>query len=132
MPYTPPPVQDVRDLTGLTDPPVTDAQIQAAINTAGCLIEQTLACGCATGISDACLTRAATYIAAHILELSGAGGGAAGAKTEERFENYMVKFALSSASGDGIMATHYGQTANDLLGGCLMKLKNGAASVDFF
>ena len=132
MAYTAPTVADVRTLTGLTDPPVSDAQIQAAIDTAGCLVEQTLACGCAAGVPDACLTRAATYIAAHILELSGAGGGSAGAKTEERFENYAVKFGLSSASGDGIMATHYGQTANDLLAGCLMKLKNGAASVDFF
>ena len=44
---------------------LTDAQIQAAIDAATCLVDQLAATFCGEALSDACLLQIETYLAAH-------------------------------------------------------------------
>ena len=63
---------------------------------------------------------------------SGAGEkGGGGIKTEEKFENYSVKFQRS-ISGVGVLGTSYGNTANSLLNGCLVELDKRKPTIAFF
>ncbi len=63
MTYTPATVEQVRAIlpssTTLTDP-----QIEAAIDAAACVVDQ-IALGCASHLTDACLTQVHIYLSAH-------------------------------------------------------------------
>ena len=105
--------------TGTT---LTDAQIQAAIDAATCVVDQ-VAAGCAAGLSEACLRQVELYLAAHY---------AAG--TENTLSIQSEKDGCCDGSvtygfqfGPGIMGTPFGQLANTLSGGCLVAQDKPAA-----
>lgn len=93
---------------------LTDAQIQAAIDAATCVVDE-IAAGCAAGMSEACLKQVELYLAAHFaaatentLSITSETDPCCGGRA-----TYGFKF------GEGILGTPFGQTANTLSGGCL-------------
>lgn len=117
MPRTTP--EQVKAINGST---LSDPAISSFIVAAECLVDKVVASGCVDDASLDCLTSAETFLTCHIMSGSGAGEkGGGGIKTEEKFENYSVKFQRS-VSGDGVLGTSYGSTANSLLNGCLVEL----------
>ena len=109
----------VRAINGST---LTDPSISPFISAASCMIDQVVASGCASTVTEDCLATAETFLTCHIMSGSGAGEtGGGGIKIEEKFENYSVKFQRSM-SGAGVLGTSYGITANSLLNGCLVEL----------
>lgn len=109
---------EVKAITGST---LDDAVIQIFIDAASCIIDQIEACTIGKGISSDCLVKAETFLAAHLLSLSGV-GQTSGIKKRETFENWTVEYAISSFSGTGVMSTPYGMSANSLTGGCLQEV----------
>lgn len=106
-------VQKVRAILP-TSTTLTDAQIQAAIDAATCMVDQ-LAAGCGSDISTQCLLQVETYLSAHFaavtentLSLSSEKDPCCGGSA-----TYGFKF------GPGVMGTPFGQMANTLSGGCL-------------
>ena len=98
-----------------TDTTLTDAQIQAAIDAATCLVDQLAVSSCGEDLSDACLIQVETYLSAHLaactentLSLSSEKDPCCGGSA-----TYGFKF------GEGVKGTPYGQNANMLSGGCL-------------
>lgn len=96
---------------------LTDAQITAAITAANCMVDQ-IATGCASDLSEACLTQVETYLAAHTA-----------AVTENQLSLVSEKDACSGSSatygfkfGEGVKGTPFGQLANTLSHGCLAEL----------
>ena len=63
MAYTPATIADVRAILPV-DTQLTDAQIQASINAAKCVVDQ-IALSCASHLSDECLTQVHIYLSAH-------------------------------------------------------------------
>ena len=107
----------VRAINGST---LTDPQISHFIVAANCQINKVVVSGCVA--DDDCLASAETFLTCHIMSGSGAGEkGGGGIKTEEKFENYSVKYQRSM-SGEGVLGTSYGNMANELLNGCLVEL----------
>ena len=105
--------------------------IEIFVGVANSLINKAIADGCAINDADT-LKQAEAFLAAHILISSGAGEEGGGkVKTEEKFEQWSVKYAVSKIEGDGIKSTTYGVTANMLMGGCLSDLNSEKASVGF-
>lgn len=93
---------------------LTDAQIQAAIDGATCVVDQ-IAIGCADHLTDDCLIQVETYLSAHFA-----------AVTENTLTLHSEKDACSDSSatygfkfGEGVKGTPFGQMANTLSGGCL-------------
>ncbi len=123
MAYTPATVDQVKAIlpasTELTDP-----QIQAAIDAAACLVDQ-IAVGCASGLTDACLTQVHIYLSAHFcavtenaLSLSSETDPCCGGSA-----SYGFKF------GEGVKGTPFGQMANTLSGGCLAEYDKQPAGI---
>jgi hypothetical protein len=113
MAYTPATVADVRAILP-SDTTLTDAQIQAALDDAECVIDM-LAAGCGSDLTDACLTRIHANLAAHYA-----------ACTENTLSLKSEKDPCCGGSatygfvfGEGIMGTPYGQKANQMSCGCL-------------
>lgn len=105
--------------TGTT---LTDAQIDAAIAAADCVVEQ-IAAGCASALSADCLKQVEIYLAAHYaavtentLSISSETDPCCGGQA-----TYGFKF------GEGVMGTPFGQMANTLSGGCLVAQDRPAA-----
>ena len=93
---------------------LTDAQIQAAIDAAVCIVDEA-AVSCSSHLSDDCLTQVETYLAAHFA-----------AVTENTLSLSSEKDACTGSSatygfkfGEGIKGTPFGQMANTLSNGCL-------------
>lgn len=93
---------------------LTDAQIDAAIAAATCIVDQ-IAAGCAEDLTAECLKQVELYLSAHYAaatentltlksEKDPCGGGSA---------TYGFQF------GEGVKGTPFGQAANTLSGGCL-------------
>lgn len=121
--------EEVRDITGST---LTDSAINPFIMAASCQIEKLVASGCVDDITDECLASAETFLAAHVMVGTGAGEkGGGGIKTEEKFENYSVKFQRTM-EGQGVLATSYGVTANSLVSGCLVEFDKRKTNIFFF
>lgn len=95
--------------------------INPFISAASCQVDKLVASGCIDGIPEDCISSAETFLTCHIMSGSRAGEKGIGIKTEEKFENYSVKFQRSM-SGEGVLGTSYGIMANDLLNGCLVEL----------
>lgn len=96
---------------------LTDAQIQAAIDAASCMVDQ-IAANCANHLTDECLKQVEKYLAAHFasvtentLSLSSETDACSGASA-----TYGFKF------GEGVKGTPFGQMANSLSNGCLAEL----------
>lgn len=108
-----------------------DTVIDIFIDAASCIIDQIEACTIGKGISSDCLSKAETFLSAHLLSLSGV-GQASGIKKRETFENWTVEYAISSFSGTGIMSTPYGMSANSITGGCLQEVDKRTPVIGFF
>ena len=113
MAYTPATIADVRAILPV-DTQLTDAQIQASINAAKCVVDQ-IALSCASHLSDECLTQVHIYLSAHYaagtentLSISSETDPCCGGQAIYGFE-----------FGKGVMGTPYGQMANTLSAGCL-------------
>jgi len=118
---------NVRAINGSTS---LDPVINTFICAATCLVDKVVASGCVDGVSLDCLISAESFLTCHIMSGSGAGeAGGGGIKTEEKFENYSVKFQRST-TGQGVLGTSYGITANGLLNGCLAEVDK--RQVNFF
>jgi hypothetical protein len=117
----------VRAITGSA---LDDTALTPFLVAADCVIEDALACGCGATKSQTCLDSAANFLASHFLATS-----KVGEKTQlvgsEKFENYQVSYKTGTSIKQGILSTNYGQTANTLMGGCLVELDTPAASVGF-
>lgn len=119
---------EVRAITGSTlDDPALAPFLAAAL----CILDRVAACTARKGITPSCLDMAQAWLAAHLLTLTGV-GQSVGVKKMERFENYTVEYVVGSYSGSGIKATSYGNTANELAGGCLQEVDKAPAQVCFF
>ena len=123
MAYTPATVEQVKLIlpasTQLTDP-----QIQAAIDAAACVVDQ-VAGGCASHLTDACLTQVHIYLSAHYaavtdntLSLSSETDPCCGGQA-----TYGFKF------GEGVKGTPFGQMANTMTGGCLAEMDKQPANL---
>lgn len=117
----------IRAITGSA---LDDTALLPFIVSADCIIADVVANGCAAGKSQDCLDQAANYLGSHFLATSKVGEKTATIESE-RFENYQVKLKTGSNTGEGILSTSYGQSANMLLGGCLTSLDNPPAEVEF-
>lgn len=120
----------VRAITGST---LDDAALQPFLDAAACILERIEGCTTAKGVTTSCLDQAEAWLAAHLLTLSTVGQAAGtGVKKHETFENYTVEYVVGSYSGSGIKATSYGNTANELTGGCLQEADKTPFQVCFF
>lgn len=113
MAYTPATVAQVRAILP-AETQLTDAQIQAAIDAAKCVVDQAAA-SCASHLSDECLTQIHIYLSAHFaavtentLSVSSETDPCCGGRA-----TYGFKF------GEGVKGTPFGQMANTMSGGCL-------------
>ena len=95
---------------------LTDAQIDAAIAAATCIVDQ-IAAGCGEDLSADCLKQVELYLSAHFA-----------AATENTLTLKSEKDPCSGGSatygfqfGEGIKGTPFGQMANTLSGGCLVE-----------
>lgn len=121
--------EEVRAISGST---LLDAAINPFITAAACQVDKLVASGCVDDIPEECLATAETFLTAHVMVGTGAGeAGGGGIKTEERFENYAVKFQRTM-EGQGVLATSYGVMANSLLNGCLVEFDKRKTNIFFF
>lgn len=120
--------EDVRAINGST---AEDAAIQPFIDAASCLLDSVSACTTVQGITEACLDKACAFLAAHLMAGTAAYSDT-GAVKRETFENYNVERAMSGYEGSGVMATPYGQSADELTGGCLQNASRSPAQIGFF
>lgn len=123
MAYTPATIADVRAILP-TETGLTDAQIQAAIDAAKCVVDQAAA-SCSSHLTDDCLTQVHIYLSAHFcavtentLSLTSETDPCCGGKA-----TYGFKF------GEGVKGTPFGQMANTLSGGCLAELDKQPANL---
>lgn len=100
-----------------TETQLTDAQIQAAIDAATCVVDQAAA-SCASHLTDDCLIQVETWLSAHYaaamentLTLTSETDPCSGGKATYGFQ-----------FGEGVKGTPFGQMANTLSGGCLAEL----------
>ena len=97
-----------------SDTTLTDAQIDAAIAAATCIVDQ-IAAGCGEDLSADCLKQVELYLSAHYA-----------AATENTLSLKSEKDACTGSSAtygfqfsEGVKGTPFGQMANTLSGGCL-------------
>lgn len=114
MAYTPATTEQVRAILPASTA-LTDAQIDAAIAAAACIVDQLADSNCGASLTDACLTQIHIYMSAHVaaatentLTLTSETDPSCGSR-----EVYGFKF------GEGVKGTPYGQMANTMSGGCL-------------
>jgi hypothetical protein len=127
MAYTPATGSDVRGITGVS---LDDAALDPYLTAAQCSIDLAVSRGCGADVTDECKTKAHAYLASHLLATSG-NGQEAMQKKSERFENYAETYAVNSGSGSGVLSTGYGESANMLMGGCLVELMKRKPSIGF-
>ena len=128
MSYTPATVDQVKEITGST---LDDSAISPFISSAACVMARVMTCMANQGIDDSCLTYVQMYLAAHLLTSSNIGKQSRTAKSV-KFENYSITWATATATGTGIMSSSYGETANEMSGGCLANAGKTPASICFF
>ena len=72
------------------------------------------------GIPDSCQTSVAAWLACHLMAASGIEDKSR-VKSKEKFEGYSVEWAQAQVTGQGILSSTYGMTANAMSGGCLQE-----------
>lgn len=115
----------VKTITGLD---LTSAQCLPFMMAANAIIDKAAASGCTASFEMK--IQAANFLTAHLLALSKPGESAAPTESE-RFENWAITRKTGDNSGEGILSTNYGRTANMLMGGCLVGMDKRTARVDF-
>lgn len=128
MSYTTATADQVRAVTGST---LDDSLITPFITAASCVMARVMPCMTSNGVNDDHLTQVQIFLAAHLLTSSNVGKQSRTAKTE-KFENYSITWATATATGAGIMSSNYGETANEMSGGCLANAGKTPASICFF
>ncbi len=98
-----------------------DAALAPFLSAAECVLDQVSACMDAKGISEDCQDQAATWLACHMLSISGVAGDTEKTIKKKTFENYTVEFVTGTYNSSGILSTSYGNNANALSGGCLQE-----------
>jgi len=96
---------------------LTDAQIQAAIDAATCVVDQVEA-SCGSNLTAACLKQVEIYLSAHYAAVT-ENTLSLSSETDSCSESsvtYGFKF------GTGVKGTPFGQMANTLSNGCLAEL----------
>lgn len=103
---------------------LTDAQIQAAIDAATCVVDQAAA-SCASHLTDECLRQVEIYLSAHFASV-----------TENTLSTSTEKDGCADSSvtygfvfGEGVKGTPFGQMANTLSGGCIAELDKPRAGM---
>lgn len=114
----------VRDITGST---LLDAAIQPFITAAGCFMTQITEC--IASMTDECKDQAEAFLAAHLLTTSSVGKGSATVAKESLRGKYSVTYLTASVTGQGILATNFGQAANAMTGGCLAQLDKNPVDI---
>lgn len=109
--------ENVKDITGST---VEDVAIQPFLNAASCVMNRISSC--TESMSSKCKDQLEAYIASHLLVTSAVGQDDMLVTKESLNGKYSVEYLSPSATGQGIMGTTYGQTANAMSGGCLAQL----------
>jgi len=116
MSYIPATLDQVKAILP-TSTTLTDAQINAAIDAAKCLVDQ-IAVGCSSNLTDDCLTQVHIYLSAHFA-----------ANTENTLSLSSEKDGCADSSvtygfvfKEGVLGTMFGQSANMLSGGCLHEM----------
>lgn len=117
MPIIAPTPDDVKAINGSS---LADPAIAPFISAAECIANQVEACMIGKGISDACQTSATAWLSAHLMASSGIEDSSR-VKSKEKFEGYSVEWAQSQVSGQGILSSTFGMTANAMTGGCLQE-----------
>ena len=125
MAITAPTPADVKAINGSS---LADAAIDPFISAAECIINQVEDCMVGNGISDACQTSAAAWLAAHLMASAGIEDSSR-VKKRETFEAYTVEWAQSQVTGQGVLSSTYGQTANAMSGGCLQETDKRTAQI---
>lgn len=106
--------------------------IDAFIESASLIIDGVVDCATAVGVTEEQLTAAECWLTAHLLSVSKVGqGNGISLKKREKFENYDIEWATGKVEGDGILATHYGTTANSLTKGCLQEMDKRNVGIFF-
>lgn len=107
--------EEVREILP-SETQLTDAQIQAAIDAAKCVVDNMAVSSCGEDLSDTCLDQILKYLSAHFaagtentLSLS--------SESSDECCKTSVKYGFKF--GEGVMGTPFGQTANTLSCGCL-------------
>lgn len=112
MTYTPATFDQVKAILP-TETTLTEAQINAAIAAAKCVVDQ-ISIGCASDLTDDCLTQIHIYLSAHFA-----------AVTENTLSLKSEKDPCGGSAtygfqfGKGIEGTPFGQMANTMSAGCL-------------
>lgn len=108
----------VRALTGTT---LSDEVISPFLDAAECIISA-IPDECISTLSASCIASATGYLAAHLLASSNAGKEAATIVKESLNGKYSVEYLSKNASGEGVLSTNFGSTANMMLCGALVDL----------
>ncbi|MCK5614636.1 hypothetical protein KAR91_72900 [Candidatus Pacearchaeota archaeon] len=116
------------DVKAINGSALADAAIDPFLDAAQCIIDNVS--DCITNISATCADTAQSWLACHLMAVSGIDRNSTPI-TEEKFENYTTKWALSVGTGTGTMGTSYGQMANTLLNGCLVEADKRCAVIAF-
>lgn len=119
---------DVKAITGST---LDDPAIEPFIKAAECIVERARACINGQGVSDECIDRGTTFLAAHLLVTSPVGQKSA-TKKMVRFENYTTEYIVGTYDSSGLLSTPQGDAANSILGGCLVDVSKAPLRVTFF
>ena len=117
--------EDVKAVNGST---LSDPEIQVFIDTANIMINNAANCA---GVDEDTLKQAEIYLTCHLmLGAEGGGGSGSGIVSAESIDTMSISY--SSNSNTGIKSTNYGNTADQLMMGCLSKGQQTAAKVGFF
>jgi len=106
--------------------------IDMFIQSATLVIDSIATCASNYGVTDEQLSLAECWLTAHMISISDVGqANGTGVKKSETFENYKVEYAVSASTGQGVLSTGYGRTANSLTKGCLAEVDKRQAKVGF-
>ena len=118
MPIIAPTTDDVKAINGSS---LADVAIAPFISAAECIANQVEACMIGKLIPDDCQTSVITFLACHLMSVSGIEDKSR-VKSKEKFEGYSVEWAQAQITGQGIMSTGFGYSANGISGGCLQEV----------
>lgn len=99
-----------------TETQLTDAQIQAAIDAATCLVDRLAESYCGEDLSSACLTQVETYLSAHFAAVT---ENTLSLKSESSDSCCQASATYGFVFGEGVKGTPFGLMANTISGGCL-------------
>lgn len=108
------------------DTTLTDAQIQAAIDAAECIVSQFSLSFCGMTYSEACLDQIRIYLAAHFAAVT---ENTLSLSAESSDDCCKASVSYGFQFGDGIKGTPFGIMANTLSGGCLQEWDKPPANI---